>query len=75
MIVAYANYCSNASRATEYLNQREEKHDRIYYNEFRRQGGLIIEKAFLGLSDHIYHVDAGIIEAEAPTTLAEYAHK
>ena len=60
LIIAFENYLSNCSRAHEYLLQFNDTFNRIYNTELGKNG-LIIKKAFLGHSDHIYHLDTGMI--------------
>lgn len=58
-------------KAEEYIkkNQLFFSKSLNYENDNR---GLIIKEAYFGLSDHIYHIDAGIIIYSVPQTIEEY---
>jgi hypothetical protein len=42
-------------------------------NDETMNRGLIIKEAYLGLSDHINHIDAGILIYKIPQTIKEFS--
>jgi len=48
----------------------------VNYNRIKNQEyesrGLIIKEAYFGLADHIYHIDAGIINYSLPQSIEEF---
>ena len=41
-------------------------------NHERSNRGLVILEAYVGLADHIYHIDAGVMVYKIPTNIREY---
>ena len=58
-------------KAEEYL-----KKNQLFFNKSMNyeidNRGLIIKEAYFGLSEHIYHIDAGVITYAIPQTIEEY---
>lgn len=58
----------------QYLKKHELKYTKAIHDE-QRKSGLIIKKAYLGLADHIYEIDAGVKQYKEPESPEEYENQ
>lgn len=69
--ILFGTYQQRIEKCKEYVRENALFFNRsLNYNKDNR--GLVIIEAYLGLADHIYHIDAGLVKFKIPTTVEEY---
>lgn len=68
---AWNKYESNQNIIKEFLAENVNTYNRSKFNEVQKRG-LIIVEAYLGFSDHIFHISSGIMKFKEPTDPVTY---
>jgi hypothetical protein len=71
LVVFFSNFQTKLHKSEQYIKKFQLYYNKSLNNE-RTNRGLEIKEAYFGLSDHIRHIDAGIITYSIPQTVKEY---
>ena len=72
LIIFFSAFQTKLSKSEQYIQKYQLYFNRSLNTETTNRG-LIIKEAYFGFSDHIRHIDAGIMIYSIPKTVKEYS--